>query len=1012
MIRRRKPGYSQIQKVIQLRPDRLKNPMETCVTAELTFGAWLRLRRRQLDLTQKELADRSSCSVVTIRKIEQGVRRPSKQLAELMAAALQVPTEQVADFVTYARQDPDSTQVPPALQNLSRPSTLPVAATEEAHVTLPRPAATTVTYTLPRSITPFLGREPEIDALLGYLVDPNLQLVSVLGPGGMGKTRLALAVADRLVASDDNPFVDGIVFVSLAALTEPTQIAPAIADALAILIDTKRETKQQLLTYLSQKRLLLIIDNCEHLLDGIDPLMEIVQAAPNVCVLATSRERLHLPGEQAFPIDGLGGFDQILADTDEAMAHPAVRLFCQSAQRAAPTFVLTSADLPQMARICRLTAGMPLGIELSAGWVGMMSLYEIADEIQRNLDFLESNLRTMPARHRSMRAVFDASWQHLDPAEERVFRQLSIFRGGFTRQAAAGVANASLRHLGHLMYKSLLHYDRAHNRYWLHELLHQYGAEKLAEDAGEASATAARHRSHYLAMLAAQTDSLKGQDQQTALAAIDIDIDNIRLAWRTAVAENEVAELHGALDALGFYHEWSVHPEAGREAFQLLAETIDAAESSEARQTLVRALAWQASFLRQMGNPDVAIECLEQAMALCDHPALGESARQVEHAFIYYQWGYCLERRQNERALDYFRKSVALWQAHDDPWWTALALGGLGFNLSWSNRFVEAREQLSKSVEIFERYGHTKELVVLHVRLCDSCKFKGDLDAALYHGQRALVLAEESGNRKSLADALAMLSTVTLIAENRLEAAEALNREALAIYRSLGVGIETALAVAGRGSHRLIRGDIGVAEQCFLEAMGHFQDQQLRQGEGFILRWLAIIAYVNGHRLVASEKISHSIKIFDEVGANNYIPHLRSIRYLIEKATQPPAQALLCQAEILRHALEIRELYDVYWSLSAIAYALMDTDYTTHDLPLPPPVALAAEIRGFLSQSLEFGQSAYLRALVHDEVDSRLTQWPQKAITAALDHGRQQELWTFVAAVLDCLDADKVDQQL
>ena len=271
------------------------------MTADLTFGAWLRVRRRQLDLTQQELADQSSCSVVTIRKIEQGDRRPSKQLAELMAAALQVPAEQVADFVTYARQDPDSTQMPPALQGFGQATAQTAADSGSAQTTRPQQAADAGASVLPRPTTPFLGREAEIEALLTYLQDPDQQLVCILGPGGMGKTRLALAVADRLAASDDHPFADGIVFVSLAALTEPDQIAPAIADGLAMIVDGRRSTAEQLLAYLAQRRSLLIIDNCEHLLDGIGLLVDIVQAAPGVTVLATSRERSALAGRASLP---------------------------------------------------------------------------------------------------------------------------------------------------------------------------------------------------------------------------------------------------------------------------------------------------------------------------------------------------------------------------------------------------------------------------------------------------------------------------------------------------------------------------------------------------------------------------------------------------------------------------------------------------------------------------------------------------------------------------------------
>ena len=976
-----------------------------------TFGAWLKMRRRLLDMTQQELADQSSCSVVTIRKIEQGERRPSSQLAELMAEALQVPAALMDEFVTFARLDPDSTQMPPALQELGHSVSLPTVESASVQRSRSRPVERAKTYTLPRPTTHFLGRELEIAAILAYLDDPARRLVSILGPGGMGKTRLALAVADRLAAHADNPFVDGMVFVSLAALTERTQIAPAIADTMAIAIDARRDTKEQLLAYLLPRRFLLIADNCEHLLDGIDLLAEIVQAAPGVTVLATSRERLHLQGEQAFPIDGLGMLDPIDIKSGDAMAHPAVQLLQQTAQRAVPAYVLTVDDLPHVARICHLVSGMPLGIELAAGWVSMMSLAEIIGEVQRNLDFLSSDLRDLPARHRSMHAVFDASWQHLDPIDRSIFSQISVFRGGFTRHAAAAVAHAALRQLGHLIHKSLLNYDQTHNRYWLHELLQQYGAAKLAEDAAAASTARTRHCDYFVGRLIACWELLRGEDQAGALAELDADIDNFRLAWRTAIAHGVVTRLRMAMDTLGFYFEWRFHPNEGRAAFQRLADAADSDESDsdETRATLIRALTWQAAFLRQLGKPDAAIALLDRAEMLCDHPAIDPTTQQFEQAFIAYQRGYCLERRQNERALACFRKSVELWEAYGDPWWVALGLGGLGYALSWSNYFIEAREQLSHSVEIFEGFGHARELVFLHNRLYDSCEFKGDLEAARRHGERALALAQHTGNRKGQADATRNLADLAILNGN-LDDASTLNRDVLERYRALGVQLEAALAIVTSGQLCLIQEDVEGGIHRFMEAMDIFKRQQLRQGEGLIWRWLAIAAVMDDRHAEAKEKIERSIEIFTEVHADNYIPHLQIIRFLIDKESLPPAQAKPWLAGLLRHALEIREFFDVYWALSAIAYVLLVNATPENGGQLPQQVSLAAEMRGFVGESLGYGRSAYMCALVHDEVDCMLARWPQQEISDAKASGRQQEVWEFAEAVLVALTEREADK--
>jgi tetratricopeptide (TPR) repeat protein len=380
--------------------------------------------------------------------------------------------------------------------------------------------------------------------------------------------------------------------------------------------------------------------------------------------------------------------------------------------------------------------------------------------------------------------------------------------------------------------------------------------------------------------------------------------------------------------------------------------------------------------------------------------------RKTEQAFLYYQWGYCLERRQNERSLAYFRKSIALWEELGDNWWMALGFSGLGFNLSWSNRFLEARDYLQKSIELFERYGNARELVTLHERMSDSCQFQGDLDAARYHGQRALTLAEGAGDRKALADALRRMSVVSLLTEGNLEKADELNDRALAIYQSLNIQIGYALALALRAKHSLVRGHVQAAQHDFDVARAIFSTQQLRQGEGYSLRWLAIAAQMNGRQTDALEMINTSIDIFAEVGADNFIPHLRVIRFLIDKKTRPTSEALTQLAEILHHAIEIREYFDVLWSLPAIAYCLLQEESSVTDNSIPHQIALAAEISGFIDTNFEYGHSAYMRSLAHDEVQALLTLWPQAEIVAAQIHGKKTTVWEIAEAVWETIQRD------
>src|SRR5262245_1088704 len=331
--------------------------------------------------------------------------------------------------------------------------------------------------TLPQVLTPFVGRSHEVAELIGLLADPTCRLLTLVGPGGIGKTRLALHIAAQQRAA----FAHGVAFVPLAAITSASLLVPSIADGLGFAFYGPVDPTAQLLNYLREKQVLLLLDNAEQLLDGLGLLPEVLQHAPGVKLLVTSREPLTLPGEWVCEVAGLA-----LRADDHTHESDAAALFVQRARRAQTGFVVSEAERREVARICRLVDGMPLAIELAAAWVRTLSCAEIAQEIQHNLDFLASSARELEARHRSVRAVLDQSWQALADTEQQVLRCLGVFRGGFARAAAEQVASASLGVLSALLAKSLVHRS-AEGRYDLHELVQQYGAEKLLES-GEADA--------------------------------------------------------------------------------------------------------------------------------------------------------------------------------------------------------------------------------------------------------------------------------------------------------------------------------------------------------------------------------------------------------------------------------------------------------------------------------------------------------------------------------------------
>ncbi|MEM7118895.1 MAG: BTAD domain-containing putative transcriptional regulator, partial [Chloroflexota bacterium] len=325
-----------------------------------------------------------------------------------------------------------------------------------AESSLVRPKA--IKHNLPFQPTSFIGREDELITLENFLLDANCRLISILGAGGMGKTRLALALAQKLLDQQSTQFPDGIFFAPLTDVRDPSQIPVAIATACNLSLGSGeqpfRAPALQVLDYLREKRLLLIFDNFEHLIEEPQFLLDILSTAPDNKLIVTSREKLRLRSEQRFLIEGLDFPDNDFAK--ELTEYTAVKLFLQNAQRVNHRFKLAATDEVYLHQICQLVEGMPLAVELAAGWADMLSLQEIAAKIQEGLDFLESDARDMPAHHRSMRVVIDTSWHRLDEVERRIFPQLSIFRGGFSLEAAGEITGADVETLNGLCNKSLL----------------------------------------------------------------------------------------------------------------------------------------------------------------------------------------------------------------------------------------------------------------------------------------------------------------------------------------------------------------------------------------------------------------------------------------------------------------------------------------------------------------------------------------------------------------------------
>lgn len=448
-----------------------------------TFGYWVRRRRLALDLTQTALAQRVGCSESAIRKIENDERRPSEQIAELLAETLGIPEAERTAFLRTARRETDVVSHECAALEPAVLAAVPANVAPSRHNPLPP---------LPQPVTPLIGRQVEVHEVQRLLLQPACRLLTLTGPGGIGKTRLALAVATALRPA----FADQVAFVPLASVQTGHFLPPVIADALGHALSGQADPLDQLLAHLQQQRLLIVLDTVEHLLTpataGADDLFTVLeralQEAPGVKWLITSRERLNFGGEWLFTLQGLP-----LAPQPPAGAPPpgAIALFIERAQRIQREFTLSPQTYADVLRICQLVEGLPLGIELAAAWVHLLSCREIAEEIERNIDFLAVPIRGRPDRHQALAAVFEHSWQLLAPDEQRLLCQLAVFRGGFVRSLATAVTGATLPLLGAFVDKSLVQRS-PQGRYELHELVRQFAWRKL-QATGEAEATQERH---------------------------------------------------------------------------------------------------------------------------------------------------------------------------------------------------------------------------------------------------------------------------------------------------------------------------------------------------------------------------------------------------------------------------------------------------------------------------------------------------------------------------------------
>lgn len=771
------------------------------------FEEWLRLQREQLYQYQLTALDHLTTAYEQQRVFEAAYRyalwqiemEPWRETAHRQAMRLLVGngqrSEALAQYEICCQTLEEELGVEPSAETMQLWQQIRDSAYQSAA------AHRTQSHHFPHQLTPFIGREADLAQILTMLSDKTCRILSLIGPGGMGKTRLSLQIG-QLLAQEGNdglpemPFYkDGAYFIPLAHVTDVELLVTAVTRGLALQLAEYIPPRQQLLSYLQDKTLLLVCDNFEQVADGASLLLEIIRRAPHVQILLTSQQPLNVQAEWRFVVGGLE-----YAAGDEASE--AVQMFLQSARRVAPGFRLGAADVPAVLALCRLLDGMPLALEIAASWVRMMDSATILQETQRSLDFLVSALGDVPPRHQSVRAVLTHTWQQLAPHLQEALRHIALFAGGFTLEAALAILpELSMTDMAALLDKSLLSWQ-PDGRYQMHQLLRHFVHQQPPEAQAEAVLFRQRYCHYYLNFVAAQEAFLQGQNPLQAIETIQRDVDNVRQAWQWALQDRQPQWLSAGVYGLGrFYHLVGLFEEAEQRfaaALSVVKEWPSVGETAVLQTQLPLQLS---HFLGQSGQYQPAIRQAEEAQAL---------AAQINRPNLL-AWAYSLEgewrRHLNElnearRCLD---TAVATYPTLDGNRGYAHTLNEIGLIHLIQSQYDAALAAFNQARQIYTAVDDQTEVAITLGNLAEVYRLKADYEQALDYCQQALTVAETIGYTQAIVKISLVFGTVQM-EQGHTEEARTTYQNALALAQRLGY-------VQG-----IIQGQLGLGTLCLSQS--------------------------------------------------------------------------------------------------------------------------------------------------------------------------------------------------
>jgi predicted ATPase/DNA-binding XRE family transcriptional regulator/Tfp pilus assembly protein PilF len=709
------------------------------LSAIYSFGEWIRRRRKTLDLTQHALANLVGCAVVTIKKIEQDERRPSRLMAERLADSLSIPAGEKPAFLLAAlgEQSPDVLLSP---------------------VESAPPRAAKPISSLPQPSIPLIGRQKELREA-SRLLRRHVRLLTLTGTGGVGKSRLALELAYKLCPD----FPDGVFYISLASIQDTALIVSKIAEGLKIKECGNQSLQETIIEQIYHLKMLLLLDNFEHLLSAASLVAELLSAATGLRVLITSRTPLHLSGEHLMIIQPLN-LPEIppgaqWSDALPILAHSdVVRLFVSCARARSPEFKLSEANGSLVVDICRKLDGLPLAIQLAAAQVRHLPITQLRDRLEHRLNLLTDGFRDFPVRHQALRNAFDWSYTRQDPLSQRLFPRLGIFSGGFTVESAEEVCGSEQTSniLAGLVDNSMI-YRSAESRYDMLETTREYALERL-EIAGETESIHRAHLEYYLRLAEAAEPHLWDQEQEEWRQRLMVDLDNIRSAlhWSLERPDSKPDEIEMGARLIGtpwyFWYLIGAISEA-RHWLEIAIQRVN--QDNAVRAHLSLALG---SMVWQRGDLPTAVQAVQESIRIYrlleDNQGLAEATHIYAH-LIFDQQNY-------SEAEEIFRESLAMYETLGNQVLVGTIMCDLGMVVCQQGRLQTSRKYYDESLEIFDRLNVKDGKAQTFIRLGDITRLEGDYQKASELYEQALSINRELHIRQEIACAIHKLGFIAL----------------------------------------------------------------------------------------------------------------------------------------------------------------------------------------------------------------------------------------------------------